>query len=255
MKSIITKGIICVRDNLNIEYRLCEIEHILNDDETYKYIFTPNYFVIDLLDSSQFQGIPGINLDLRRDNYIRENMNPTFISERVPSEKREDYYELLESVNMEYMNPIEYLIRLKKRYSGDRLYVISYEEPKKIMIEDIEKKCNSLGIIKLIIDNIASGNTVILGDDINLSSLNVFKILYHIYEKSQKIQKYNQSQGIEAAKANGKYGGRKPKFVEEIKFRDMLNRVDNKELTAKEAAKNMGISIDKYYRMKKKMQN
>ena len=35
----------------------------------------------------------------------------------------------------------------------------------------------------------------------------------------------------------------------------MLNRVDNKELTAKEAAKNMGISIDKYYRMKKKMQN
>ena len=65
MKSIITKGIICVKDNLNIEYRLCKIEHILNDDETYKYIFTPDYFVIDLLDSSQFKGFLGIILALR----------------------------------------------------------------------------------------------------------------------------------------------------------------------------------------------
>lgn len=254
MKSIITKGIICIKDDLNIEYNVCYLEHIQNEDNTFKYVFKPNYSVISLLDSNIFQGIPGINIDLKKEEYVRENIMPVFISERVPSEKREDYYELLQEVNMDYMNPIEYLIRTKKRYSGDKLYVIPYENKENIILEKIEGKNNISGIIKIILDNIASGNKIILNGSL-IEGNEAFKILIHLYKKSLSSAKENQKAGIEEAKKNGKYNGRKPIIVEEIKFKSMLEKVNNKEISSKEAAKNLGISIDKYYRLKKKMDN
>ena len=130
MQSYLTKGIICVKDELNIEYRVCIIEHLENEDGSFEYRFFPNYAVIDLLNSDVFQGIPGLNLELKEKVYIRKNILPVFISERVPSINREDYYEILDSVNMKFMEPIEFLIRSKQRYSGDHLYVIKYEERK-----------------------------------------------------------------------------------------------------------------------------
>lgn len=56
-----------------------------------------------------FQGIPSLNLDLKKEVYVRENILPTFILERVPSKNREDLYDLLKSVNLTYIDPIEYL--------------------------------------------------------------------------------------------------------------------------------------------------
>lgn len=50
-------------------------------------------------------------MDLKKKEYIRKNIIPTFISERVPQKNREDFYELLEKLNMKFMDPIEYLIR------------------------------------------------------------------------------------------------------------------------------------------------
>ena len=50
MESISSKGLICIKDKLNIEYIICEIEYILKQDGTFKYVFTPFYNVIDLLD-------------------------------------------------------------------------------------------------------------------------------------------------------------------------------------------------------------
>ena len=52
MKYSLTKGIICLKDKLNIEYRICVIEYFLNEDETFEYRFYPNYEVIDLLEKS-----------------------------------------------------------------------------------------------------------------------------------------------------------------------------------------------------------
>lgn len=90
---------------------------------------SPNYAAIDLTDTSFFQGIPGLNLDLRRKQYVRAN-RVCFISERVPQPNRVDYYELLEEVGMTYMDPIHYLIRTDKVYFGDRLYMIPNQEKK-----------------------------------------------------------------------------------------------------------------------------
>ena len=51
MREFKSIGNICIKDNLNIIYVLCKIEYILTEDEKFKYIFTPNYSVIDLLDN------------------------------------------------------------------------------------------------------------------------------------------------------------------------------------------------------------
>lgn len=43
---------------------------------------------MNLLDVDIFQGIPGIDLDLKKEKYIRDNVIPSFISERFPSQNR-----------------------------------------------------------------------------------------------------------------------------------------------------------------------
>ena len=255
MKSILTKGIICVKDNLNIEYRVCVIEYLLNEDETFEYRFYPNYDIIDLLDSSVFQGIPGLNLDIKKEVYIRKNILPVFISERVPSKNREDYYELLEKVDMTYMDPIEYLIKTKDRYSGDCLYLINYEKPKKVVIDEIKGKANAFGISKMIPQEIASNNEVYLDKNNKINNKSVFKTIHYLYRMQYKVLKDKQKQGIALAKKSGHYVGRKPVLVEAIRFFDVFERVKRKEITNKKAAELLGVSINKYYRLKKELQN
>lgn len=85
-------GTICLKGQNNFIYKICKITYRLFEDESFEYVFEPNYFLIDLLDSKYFQGISGLNLDLKKQEYIRKNIIPTFISERVPQKNREDFY-------------------------------------------------------------------------------------------------------------------------------------------------------------------
>ena len=66
-------------------------------------------------------------------------------------------------------------------------------------------------------------------------------------------RKEEQQKGIAAAKKEGIYRGRKPLPIDLRKFIDLLSEVENKKMTPKEAADQVGISIDKYYREKKKI--
>jgi hypothetical protein len=118
MNQIVTTGMICLDDPLGFTYRISAVEYTLREDESYTYVFTPNYYVIDLLDSDLFQGIPGLDIDRRKTRYVRENITPVFISERTPAENREDLWELLANVKMEYLNRLEWLIRTNTRYSS-----------------------------------------------------------------------------------------------------------------------------------------
>ena len=136
MKSFESVATICLKGQNNFIYKICKITYRLFEDESFEYVFEPNYFLIDLLDSKYFQGIPGLNLDLKKQEYIRKNIIPTFISERVPQKNREDFYELLEKLNMKFMDPIEYLIRTDEQYFGDNLFVIPYESKKKVFINN-----------------------------------------------------------------------------------------------------------------------
>jgi len=256
MKTYSSIGTICIKGKCDLIYNVCIIEYFLKEDDTFKYIFTPNYSVIDLLDSNIFQGIPGLNIDLGKEQYLRDNIVPTFISERVPSKNREDYFELLSKVNMDFMDPIEYLIRTKERYSGDKLFVVPYQEKESIKFESFcDTKTNS-AIIKNILENICAGNTIIFPtqtiDDNNRKLIH--DILMELYVRSFTLNKKHQQEGIEKAKKNGKYSGRKPIRVDTLKFLDLLEKVNNKELSSRQAAEILGISIDKFYRVKKKLQ-
>ena len=80
MREIKTSAIIALKDKCNVLYKISRIDYIQYENEEYEYIFTPYYNVIDFLPVSLFQGIPGLDLSLRRERYIRKNMVPCFIS-------------------------------------------------------------------------------------------------------------------------------------------------------------------------------
>lgn len=256
MDSVVKKGIICI-EQYGIEFQLCVIEHIIYSEDYFKYVFHPNYSVIELLDSDVFQGIPGLDLDKKKKEYVRKNIIPTFISERVPSANRENLYELLDKVGLTYINPIEYLIRTDDKYSGDDLYVVKYSEKTLVNLDDFLTKNNVQSTIKMILDNLAKGNNVFYNqttiDDSNRKE--VFKLLLGLYLKSLALNKAKQKAGIEEAKKNHKYQGRKAVEVDIMIFRETVMKVENNLLSLNDALSLLNISRDKYYRLKKLLKN
>ena len=254
MNRIKSDGLICIKNKINIEFAICKIEYILWEDETFKYIFTPYYDVINLLESNIFQGIPGIEIDLKKKEYIRENVIPTFIAERVPSEKREDHYELIQKVGMNYMNPVDYLIKTQGKYSGDKLYVKEFTERKNVVIDDVVKKSNSLGVIKIMLDNLAYGNKIVLNDRIIENSIDIFQTLTYIYQKGYDEIKEKQRLGRDEAKKMGNYRGRKAIEIDKLLFLEQVEQLDSKIITIDKVLKNLKISRATFYRLKKKYQ-
>ena len=163
MKEITTTGLICLRDDLDIEYKVAKIEYIEREDESFIYIFTPYYAVIDLLGPPIFQGIPGLDLGLRKVQYRRENTVPVFISERAPGKNREDLWQLLESVDMKYLNQLEWLMRTKLQYFGDPFYVrrITADDEKHwVEIGEPDQPVRARNICKKILDAIGQGHDI-----------------------------------------------------------------------------------------------
>ena len=254
MKSVITSGLICVKDKLNVEYFLAKIEYQVNEDETFEYRFSPYYNVIELLDSSIFQGIPGLDLDLKKEVYIRKNKTPVFISERAPSENRENLIEMLESVDMDYLNQLEWLIRTNLKYSGDNMYVKRYEDNENVEIPLINN-LNTNSLLKRILSEMCKGNTVTFGnfliDDSNRKEIHY--LLSKLYEKG-KIYQYNKMlEGIKNAKNDGKYKGRKKKEIEDTEFYEIYKMYKNKTLLLEDAINKLGISKATFYRKVKEL--
>lgn len=252
MNKLISTGMICLKNDLNIEFYVCKITYILNEDESFKYIFEPNYNVISLLDSDIFQGIPGLNLDLKRKQYIRTSL-PVFISERVPQKNREDFNEILSSLNMDYMNPIDYLIKTKMKYSGDNFYVKEFENKQKIIINKISNKNNTANTIKIILNNITKGNDVIINNLVinDKNRKDIYQTLIYIYQKAYNFIYSKQKEGIK--NTNHIYKGRKPIYVDKLEFLTLQDKINKKEISIKDACLKLRISIDKYYRYKKSL--
>lgn len=255
MKTYISKGTICIKGPFQLIYAACKITYQLNEDDSFKYVFEPNYSVISLLNSSIFQGIPGLNLDLKRKEYIRTK-TPTFIAERVPSKKREDYLDLLAKVDMDYMDPIKYLIRSKEQYSGDTLFLLPFEEKETVSFDDYKSNCTNAALIKKILSSLCLGNDVsINGQIINDDNRKIFHdVLISLYARSYKQDKEKQMKGIDVAKKEHHYKGRKPIKTDKLLFLELLAKVENKETTPKEAIQQLGITKAKYYRLKNEFQ-
>ena len=60
--------------------------------------------------------------------------------------------------------------------------------------------------------------------------------------------------GIALAKKEHHYKGRKPIKTDKLLFLELLTKVENKEITPKEAIQQLGITKAKYYRLKNEFQ-
>ncbi|WP_165253331.1 recombinase family protein [Adlercreutzia sp. ZJ304] len=259
MKSITTQGVICLRDpKVLFEYCIARIGYTEYEDETFEYSIKPNYSVIDLLEPPSFQGIPGINLDLHREEYIRKNVTPVFISERTPAENREDIRELLDAEGMEYLNRLEWLIRTNTRYSGDNLYVrmASETDDEVFSVSDLSNVgLRSSETLRIILEAICAGR-IIDGDGFRIDDSNrgeFYALLTPIYLKEKRYIDDRRREGIETA-MNLQKLGRPLKAVDQIKLIDAIDRYKNGEIKMEEALEMAKVSRATFYRRMKQFQ-
>lgn len=254
MNQITTTAMICLDDDSGFTYSISRIVYVLREDESFSYTFTPNYNVIELLNSTLFQGIPGLDLDLRKPKYVRENITPVFISERTPGENREDLWKLLEDNSMDYLNRLEWLIRTNTRYSGDRLYAKRWDASDDkhcvnyTVIEQAEPR--SAATIQHLLQVICAGNDIkaanFVIDDSNRKAF--YSLLTSLYQKEKRYIDKQRADGIRKSAAQGNYRGRTPIQIDDTKLLEVITKYRNDKMSAQEAAALLGVSRSTFFR-------
>jgi len=251
MKESITDGTICLKDDYGIEYKISRITYTEREDESFCYTFRPFYEVIDMLGPELFQGIPGLDIETRREEYVRENMIPTFISERSPGKNRENLFEMLSDVGMEYLNQLEWIIRTDMRYPGDRLYVKRYsseDEKQKIFYKDDRKRI--LKACRGILEIICYGNDLYT-DNYEINDANrkdTYRLLYQMYGDEMSIRRERYVEGIRNGAVNGHYKGRKKKSISIPKLHEVNDALMSHRISEAEAMRRLGVSRATLYR-------
>ena len=250
---------------------VAQIDYQEFDEENFQYVISPYWEIVDGLPASVFQGIPGIDMDLRLKNYYRVNYIPTFIAERTPSENREDLWELLESVDLDYYDRFEWLLRTKMRAANDNLIVerrrieetvgqfasgiisgLQYGD--KVIVESMESIADTTaGLTDGMFNIVTSGIDVVtesgqvLVDAMTRAAMIPYMVAQRIMSRRERIS--HQQAGIEQAKKDGKYAGRKPTPVDENVFRHVAKELDEGIITIEEAMKRTKInSRSTFYR-------
>ena len=245
------------------------------DDGQFQYIIVPFWPIIDMLPSKVFQGIPGIDMTLRLEKYYRVNYVPTFITERTPGESREDLWELMESVGLDYYDRLEWLIRTDLRAAIDNLIVERAREEKRIGKAQTSEEFTHFLEDGQYGDEIEVPRIEILGNgsktcvktlnrlmhygirlhlqqeqiDLDVESYkNWISIFRQMYEMDEAIRKKQQKAGIEEAKEQGKYKGRKRKGTDTQLLEDAIRAFQEKEMSLEEALHLTNLSKSTFYR-------
>lgn len=275
--SYINSGIIKAVMKNGDKVSVAQIDYQEFDEENFQYVISPYWEIVDGLPASVFQGIPGIDMDLRLKDYYRVNYIPTFISERTPSESREDLWELLESVGLDYYDRFEWLLRTSMRAANDNLIVerrrmeetvkqfasgvisgLQYGD--KVIVESLETIADTTaGLADGMFSIVAGGVDVItqsgqvLVDAMTRAAMVPYMITQRIISRRERAA--NRQEGIEQAKKQGKYTGRKPIEVDENALRQVARELDEGLITVEEAMKRVKInSRSTFYRKLKKLQ-
>lgn len=275
--SYINSGIIKAVMKNGDKVSVAQIDYQEFDEENFQYVISPYWEIVDGLPASVFQGIPGIDMDLRLKDYYRVNYIPTFISERTPSESREDLWELLESVGLDYYDRFEWLLRTSMRAANDNLIVERRRMEKtvkqfasgvisglqygdKVIVESLETIADTTaGLADGMFSIVAGGVDVItqsgqvLVDAMTRAAMVPYMITQRIISRRERAA--NRQEGIEQAKKQGKYTGRKPIEVDENALRQVARELDEGLITVEEAMKRVKInSRSTFYRKLKKLQ-
>ena len=269
--SYISSGIIKAVMKNGDKVSVAQIDYQEFDEENFQYVISPYWEIVDGLPASVFQGIPGIDMDLRLKDYYRVNYIPTFISERTPSESREDLWELLDSVGLDYYDRFEWLLRTSMRAANDNLIVerrrmeetvkqfasgvisgLQYGD--KVIVESLETIADTTaGLADGMFSIIAGGVDVVtqsgqvLVDAMTRAAMVPYMITQRIISRRERAT--NRQEGIEQAKKKGKYTGRKPIEVDENALRQVAGELDEGLITVEEAMKRVKInSRSTFYR-------
>lgn len=241
MRSHTTSAMIVMRDELNIEYRICRLDYTIYEDDSFEYVFTPDYSMIEIL-PKEFQGIPGIDLDLHRERYVRRNIEPVFVTERSPSRNRQDLWQLLDEAGMEYLNRLEWMIRTGKGYVGDSFFVIRYEgTPSPIIINGV--RMESSRMCYEILSAIGAGRSVVV-DGREFSGeerKTVCSLLRSVLSADRKYKASKRSESDVRL-------GRRPISVSRVDLERVRGFLDAGIMTMDEAAHELGISRVTLYR-------
>ena len=250
MREIVTRGDICLNDDYNLTYKVAEIIYTEREDESFVYEIRPNYSVISLLDSKDFQGIPGLDMDLKKKSYVRENVIPVFISERAPARNREDLWELLKECDMQYLNQLEWLIRTNTRYSGDKLFV-KRPENKTLKTETINILGNRSAVIcRKVLEVICYGDEVI-SPTLTINDENrkqYYDLLIALYSTERKFLDSRRSKGIKQSAKEGNYRGRAKIRIDKLAAQEIFLDYQNKKINSTEAARLLAISKSTFLR-------
>ena len=269
--SYVNSGIIKAVMKSGEKISVAQIDYQEFDEENFQYVISPYWEIIDGLPASVFQGIPGIDMDLRLERYYRVNYIPTFIAERTPSENREDLWEILESVGLDYYDRFEWLLRTTMRAANDNLIVerrrmsqvveeftagmlsaLQYGD--KIVVDSMEEIADTAagftdGIFTVVTNgvDIISQSGQILVDAMTRAAMVPIVVTQRMITRREHAA--NRRDGIEQAKKNGKYTGRKPIDEDEKVLRQVNQELKEGLITVEEAMRRTKIgSKSTFYR-------
>ena len=269
--SYVNSGIIKAVMRTGEKISVAQIDYQEFDEENFQYVISPYWEIVDGLPASVFQGIPGIDMELRLERYYRVNYIPTFIAERTPSENREDLWDILESVGLDYYDRFEWLLRTTMRSANDNLIVerrrtlpvteqftsgvlsaLQYGD--KVIVDSMEAISDTTaGFSDAIFIAITSGVDIInqsgqiLVDAMTRAAMISVVVTQRIITRREHAS--SRRDGIEQAKKNGKYTGRKPIEVDEKILRQAVMEIDKGIITMEEAMRRTKIcSKSTFYR-------
>ena len=269
--SYVNSGIIKAVMRTGEKISVAQIDYQEFDEENFQYVISPYWEIVDGLPASVFQGIPGIDMELRLERYYRVNYIPTFIAERTPSENREDLWDILESVGLDYYDRFEWLLRTTMRSANDNLIVerrrtlpvteqftsgvlsaLQYGD--KVIVDSMEAISDTTaGFSDAIFIAITSGVDIInqsgqiLVDAMTRAAMISVVVTQRTITRREHAS--SRRDGIEQAKKNGKYTGRKPIEVDEKILRQAVMEIDKGIITVEEAMRRTKIgSKSTFYR-------
>lgn len=265
-------GIINVYDRYNRNYSVGEVIFERFDEQNFQYIIKPYWKFIDQLPHGLFQGIPGIDMDLRKEAYYRVNITPTFISMRTPSESRENVKELMRLVGLDYYDRFEWLLRSKMKCGDDNLIVVR-KPTDNLKIQNLDsiknRNLHAKDVIEIdYLSDIQSSNAKLVEDLFCLlhSGVQIFirsesryiddnerrtmlYLLKNMLECIDRNNKKRREEGIEEAKKNKRYTGRKPIEIDEQLLKQVSIAFLNNSISEKEAMGKLGFnSRSTFYR-------
>ena len=244
MKMIEEKGLIVIKEK-GIMYNICDLIQQMEGDD-FRYIYIPHYEIIDLLPNDvDFEGIQGLNLDLRKEKYYREGI-PVFVYERSVPRSRVDLNEILKQCKLSYYDPMGIMINRKGRYNGDNLFVIN-PVPKQEINIPFSKMTDTYKTISQILKSIAMNNMVLIdGNEVDYKT--AFMFLYPVY-----LKLYDKKLKEQKNTVKGKRGRPQKNYVQSD-FEQILTMYLQKEISMKEALRILNISRSTFIRRMRRYQ-